>query len=315
MSNNKLEIFNSYSQNLELVLNKIAPERINEYKNKYMCPFCRRLFSIESLNTKLDEHLTIEDIPPKSVGWKKKILTCKTCNNSHGGIIDSHLPVVTNYKAFSNRTTNKSINIRLKFYENLQLNAELIYKGNDLFEIKTNPKLNNPSSLDHFNFSLEKGGLREFQIQWKSGNLKKAKLSIIRAAYLWGLCELGYAFILNPYFNNINEQLLDYSKNLIPPDSVITKKENQLKEGIYLFKMSEEVSQYAISMSIKSNEYVENVIVFFPTPNDTEQRALSHLRDIISAKSKKAIQYIDLNNLSILNHSENCILPLVGFGR
>ena len=314
MNKIKNEIFENYSRNLELVISKIAPERVNEFRNKYICPLCRRVFSIESLDSSLTEHLTIEDIPPKSVGWKRKILTCKTCNNKHGGKIDSHLPIVLNRRAFINRIPNKSVDIKLKFNSDKQLNAELIFRGNNEFEIYANPNINNPVNLKNLNSIFENNEIPPLIIEMKSGNIKKAKLSLIRAAYLWGFHELGYAFIFNPHFDNFIQQLEGSEKEIIPLDSVITKKEEFLNEGVYLLEFSESKYLYAISMFVKSNEFSENVIVFFSTPSDYTNSGLNKVREIINGGLKHKLKYINLNYSEIMHDSEKCILPLVAFG-
>jgi hypothetical protein len=50
-----------------------------------------RQFSHEYLNYNKPNHLTLEDIPPRSLGGKPIILTCKSCNNTIGHKIDYHL--------------------------------------------------------------------------------------------------------------------------------------------------------------------------------------------------------------------------------
>jgi hypothetical protein len=51
----------------------------------YACPLCRRAFTAEALDLRL---LTLEDVPPKSVGGRPITLTCKTCNNWSGTTLD-----------------------------------------------------------------------------------------------------------------------------------------------------------------------------------------------------------------------------------
>ncbi|WP_406645795.1 hypothetical protein QEZ52_17670 [Aliisedimentitalea scapharcae] len=71
-------IFNAGSRAIECL-------GIND--GKYYCPICGEGFTLEAglLNRKPNTNwLTEEDVPPKSVGGKVVILTCRLCNNSAG---------------------------------------------------------------------------------------------------------------------------------------------------------------------------------------------------------------------------------------
>src|SRR4029450_5965370 len=51
------------------------------------CPLCRKPFGRSTLDT---GELTEEHIIPEALGGKIITLTCKKCNNTDGGQIDSH---------------------------------------------------------------------------------------------------------------------------------------------------------------------------------------------------------------------------------
>jgi hypothetical protein len=51
----------------------------------YVCPCCMRVHGREALS---DGALTIEDVPPKSVGGRRLVLTCKQCNSTAGTRLD-----------------------------------------------------------------------------------------------------------------------------------------------------------------------------------------------------------------------------------
>jgi hypothetical protein len=46
------------------------------YPHEYGCPLCLRLFRRDQI-----DQLSLDHVPPKSVGSKLKVLTCKTCNS------------------------------------------------------------------------------------------------------------------------------------------------------------------------------------------------------------------------------------------
>jgi len=54
----------------------------------YCCPLCIRGFPTVRPNG-----LSLEDVPPRSIGGKPLLLTCTECNNKHGTDVDSHIKV------------------------------------------------------------------------------------------------------------------------------------------------------------------------------------------------------------------------------
>jgi len=56
--------------------------------SSYICPICGNLFDKESVENKT---LTIDHVPPKSIGGKPLVLTCESCNNDLGSKLDSQI--------------------------------------------------------------------------------------------------------------------------------------------------------------------------------------------------------------------------------
>ncbi|SRR6266487_863343 len=53
----------------------------------YLCPLCLDvMLTVEELGTK---ELTVEHVPPKVLGGRELVLTCKTCNNRAGSKFDA----------------------------------------------------------------------------------------------------------------------------------------------------------------------------------------------------------------------------------
>ena len=50
---------------------------------EYGCPLCLCLFSRDQI-----EDLSLDDVPPKTVGAKLKVLTCEACNSTAGHQLD-----------------------------------------------------------------------------------------------------------------------------------------------------------------------------------------------------------------------------------
>jgi HNH endonuclease len=60
---------------------------------KYGCPLCLRLFPRDQI-----DRLSLDHVPPESVGGKLKVLTCEECNNTAGAELDSHASGVERFR-------------------------------------------------------------------------------------------------------------------------------------------------------------------------------------------------------------------------
>ena len=61
------------------------PDALPPTGEHYVCPCCMRVHGHEALSNGM---LTIEDVPPKSVGGRWLVLTCKQCNSTAGTRLD-----------------------------------------------------------------------------------------------------------------------------------------------------------------------------------------------------------------------------------
>ena len=75
------KIFKLFSQNLEWVKDHPAISFIPDFSSGYICPLCFDVFFEKDLDKISTNPLTLEDIPPASLGGKPKTLTCKKCNS------------------------------------------------------------------------------------------------------------------------------------------------------------------------------------------------------------------------------------------
>jgi hypothetical protein len=87
----KEKIFKLFSQNLEWVKEHPSIRFKPDFSNGYICPLCFETFFEKDLDATLENYLTLEDIPPKSLGGKPLALTCKKCNSRSGHELDVHL--------------------------------------------------------------------------------------------------------------------------------------------------------------------------------------------------------------------------------
>ena len=186
----KTELFDIYSNNLYLVTKGLFGDESK--KDSYICPVCLRLFYRQHLKPNNNIYLTEEHIPPKSVKWKRKVLTCNQCNTKQGGVLDSQLPIVLNTRAFLRGQSGTSLDSDFLINNEIKTagTTKIGVKGTYHFDF--DPKRTSPKDNDRIKTILKEGNKTpDIKVNYKTGKLKNALISVIRAAYLWAFSQLG----------------------------------------------------------------------------------------------------------------------------
>ena len=93
------KIFAAYTDNFRNYIDAIGQKILGynkegvfaDYEGKaYACPLCWQIFTEHQIeeNADTENFLTLEHNPPKVVGGKATILTCKKCNSQNGAKLD-----------------------------------------------------------------------------------------------------------------------------------------------------------------------------------------------------------------------------------
>lgn len=304
----KRKLFERYSKNLELFYELILPDKRKELSGKYACPICFKQFTIEDLDTTKLVHLTEEHIPPKSVGWRRQVLTCKKCNNDHGGKFDGHLQKILRLKSFNMRIPGTTIPARL-IYNEYRVNGLATVKQDNNIEYELNERGSNPTSLQVIKSMLQSSP-EKLTMDWAIGDTKLAMISMIRAAYLWGFAEFGYAFTYNPNFRNLLSQLDDADSNIFSDRYVIYGDFPEEFSGLNLVTRPNGVECYAFIMNLKAYGLKDNICVLLPGADRYANERLDHLRFLISTNPPD-LEYFNLQDSSVLTDSEKCFYMMM----
>lgn len=88
----KEALFRKFSQNLKHVAAGLNFRLDKQYKeDAYLCPLSFKVFDRRGLNEEYTDQLTLEDVPPKSLGGKGICLTSKINNSRAGHTFDNVL--------------------------------------------------------------------------------------------------------------------------------------------------------------------------------------------------------------------------------
>ncbi len=303
----KSQLFNIYSENLNLVSRSLFNDK--SCKGQYLCPICLKIFLLEHLQSNHKLYLTEEHVPPKSVTWKRKVLTCNSCNTKQGGMFDSHLPIAFKAKAFLRKEprveldTNFTINNEIKSAGTTAITEEGGYK------IQFDPKRTSPKGNELIKELLKEGNRTpNINVKFKAGNPKNAIVSIIRSAYLWAFSELGYAFVFNPNLNSYRQLILNQSDPEDHLKKVIKAKFPDNAKGVNIITKPENYGCYLVLIEPKVSGYSEKLGVLLPGNMSSGFELINHVIKGVGNKCS-TWECQDLNNSNILNNQELCIFP------
>jgi hypothetical protein len=184
----------------------------------YACPCCLTVYSREAVS---DGVLTIEDVPPKSVGGRPLLLTCKKCNNTAGADFDSQAAARAKVSDFfSGRMTGRPLPMT-SYVDGIPLRG-IAQRTSDGFQLFGVRKQNHPdvhaayfAALDAYVESGNPPRDHSFTIQTPFDE-RRARISWIRAAYLAAFAALGYRYILRDVMKPYRQQLEEPDAELVP---------------------------------------------------------------------------------------------------
>lgn len=185
------------------------------FDQTFICPICLNQFSIEDLDIKKENHLTLEDAPPYSLGGKANSLTCKKCNNESGYKIDSHLVELLNEQEIRNLSPNTEANVTLehigeKVQGILKIDKEGVITITHLF------KNNNPEKLEKYIDKTGKGDKPVLFFKASRVEAKKVEVALLKSAYILAFEQYGYALVLSKAFDVVRQQILNPHEEIYP---------------------------------------------------------------------------------------------------
>lgn len=219
MSDNKRKaIFDLYVTNLRMLREAgFFPNMKTQNMTPYLCPICLDEFTDEHLDTKLENHLTLEDAPPKSLGGKANILTCKKCNNTAGHEIDAHL--ANRLKELDKTKFFRNTEAKVKVEKDgIRVNGTMTIKNDGEIQMYHSEKNNNPEVLKKYIQSVKGGDVITSYFMPSKVNDDRLKIALLKTGYLLLFQKYGYSLILTNEYDRVREQLQNPDKLIYPLD-------------------------------------------------------------------------------------------------
>ena len=169
-----------------------------------------------------DDTLTYEDVPPKSVGGRWLVLTCKQCNNTAGTRLDAQARLREEQLDFlAGRAPDRALAAEIMVGDSTTRGD--IRRVGDALLLLVDPKRSDPrqhaeiiKTLDQWAAGDRPGGPMGYELT-RGVQVMRARLSWLRAAYLVAFAALGWRSICMPYLAPLRAQLADPDATLLPP--------------------------------------------------------------------------------------------------
>jgi hypothetical protein len=229
-------IFDKYSANLHFLNDTGLIPHINlDFENTFICPGCMRQFSPDDLKTSKANHLTLEDVPPKSLGGKANILTCFECNNSAGTKIDVHL--YSRMFEMDKRMFVKGTSFHAKFSQGNEIVQGEINVGEDgTITVKHQYKQNKKDRLEKFvkDVSPTTGNpLMNIEFYPTRIDFKRLQVALLKTAYLQCFEKYGYLIIADPIFDKVRDQIKNPDGDIYPSQFWFVGPFKEANQGVH----------------------------------------------------------------------------------
>ena len=301
------KIFKVYSDNLKFVVERykiqLGAETGSGIKEinvpLYICPLCSNGFTKELVEQDYDNPLTIEDLPPKSVGGNPKILTCKRCNNKSGYSQDKLIIETLRTESFLKKVPASNINSIIKINKGKGFRAitEIGEKGEIRFVLKTK---NNP---------ILRNQVKDLQKEWEgstvnfnfsSPNIKKFEKSLIRIGLLLSFYYLGNRILFEENYHKIRKFVTDPKSDKLPHNGVIILPDNaKINEGLHILIEPTKYRAYFVVFKIKYKTLTKIIGFPFPGPGTSGWENYSNFSEMTEKSD------VELTNITSSEYVRN----------
>lgn len=311
MRHKREKIFDVFANNLDLVrqhyeiiIGHETEEGIKELTEPiYICPLCLRGYLKIALSQNVPNPLTLEDVPPKSLGGKPLILTCKECNNRSGMVLDSVLKKHLQSSRFFKLSPGSVMDGKVSVNNQGHVNTRIRIGAEKGFFFNVDPS--NYLVKKHINelHSNESGCKIDFSV--KIPNRRNVAAALLRVGYLIAFNYLGNLILLSPNIVKVTEQIRYPERKILPHSGVIQlKKDEGYRPGLYFLKEPKDCSCFFVAFSLMLDGTSEYFGVFLPGP---EEEGWSKYENITKLDKATRLSFRDItfndmiSNINLVN--------------
>lgn len=237
----------------------------------YYCPICGVGYPESTAIT--GEDLTLEDVPPKSIGGKPLLLTCRRCNSSAGHTIDVCTANKRKFEEFGRvvcgqeKGTIPSVKLSIADFN---IRASICTEHS--FDVRPFPNANAPATIERYkeylkNLAGNNSNGFEFKLSISQKyNHRLFKLSQLKSAFLLIFVWLGYRYAFDPRLEVVRRQIQEPENDILGTrfwiegnESMPSNKVMLLRKPLSVFLVSFDGFSIVLP-SLKSTEDIYNAL-------------------------------------------------------
>lgn len=298
---NKEEVFDIFARNLELVKRNPRITIKGVRTEGYVCPVCQKIFDKDALfSTEYVDHLTLEHVPPESLGGNIKLLTCKICNNEQGSKLDRQLLESLKTKDFYSGIPGAERPARFLVDGKWNTGGKIVNSDSKGFEFRS---IRNNSNHNHYDKLFNEGGLDIEKIdvtinhQFKK---RRSEIGLLRIGFLWLYSELGVASLISGNMQTVRKQIHESEKEWIKNIGSLDNDFPDNFDGVNVIKEPKELRSFAVAFKTKTKHKERKHIVLLPGPSDPGLKIYENMKKLSDEEKKVTIQLTKLNLDGIL---------------
>lgn len=299
-------LFNKFSQQLTEVVNAGLYEVELPYPETFLCPICLKPFSDEDLEVNLENHLTLEDAPPYSLGGKANTLTCKKCNNESGHKFDNHLVELLNEQELRDFSPNTSAYVTVE-HRGQKVQGFLQIDNDGKITITHLKKNNHPDKLEKYIEATGKGDKPVLYFKASRVEIKKVEVALLKSAYILAFEHFGYPLILSKAFNPVRDQILKPDEDIYP-NGFWSKQScfNDDNVGVHFITTKDFEGIMAIFMLETKNGKRNGYSVYLPVSIHTYKKIIGGLKEIAAGDELSFESYINTDYFGDADNQRLC---------
>ncbi|WP_158288305.1 HNH endonuclease [Mucilaginibacter psychrotolerans] len=236
--------------------------------------------------------LTLEHVPPESLGGKGTILTCKKCNSESGRTLDAELLKYLEGIDFEQFLPNSKQSTPMTL-NGKTINARINVEENGLINLHFDPNRSNPKIFAEVVNEIERAhSFDPDQITNLSGNIPRKKhdarimeIALLRIAYLKLFQTFGYAALLNHGMLFIREQIANPNKDILERPQIMIA---DFPEGISIIKSPIEIQCFLVTFNLKTKSATRKFNVMLPGPSGVNIDIYKNYRSFVLGNHEKS---------------------------
>lgn len=263
-------------------------------KGYYVCPLCKKTFNLQDLGDKVGDVLTLEDVPPKSLGGSPILVTCKECNSKCGHDIDNWLLHELELQ-YGNKDRQLENTDAILVSHGKKIHTKVRIEEDKTIRFDIRSKTNPPNAVDEFVNSVKSDGENysikvNIHVKKEKRNVQAARIAVLKSAYLYAFRKLGYYYILNDSLKPVRDQILNPDKNILHDTFIIGDQDTmpmKREDGVYLATVNDyKFLVVLLSFTVPSSGFKCRGVVALPYPGSVED-GMQLYHEILSFNSKE----------------------------